>query len=440
MTDRFERVVVVGASVAGVTAVETLRRHGFDGSISLVGDERHAPYDRPPLSKQILTGTWDAARLTLRDDATLDQLRVDMRLGTRAVALDMNGRTVELDHGEYLPYDRLIIATGVAPRHLPAGHDLAGVHLLRTVEDALTLRDHLRPGRHLVVIGAGFLGCEVAASARTAGLQVSIIDPLPVPMLRQLGEVIGGQVADLHREHGVDIRCGIGVRRLLGNQAVTGVELTTGEVVPADVVLVAIGATPATEWLTDSGLILKDGIVCDSKCQAAPGVYAAGDVSRWWHDKLGTYIRLEHRMNATEQAIAAATNLLGADAPFTPIPYFWTDQYDARIQAYGTFPQECSVVIAHGDTHQRRFVARYIHDERITGVLAWNMPKELRAERTHIGQPAASVAGPDEAVSAREWMAAYRATATLQQERHHKDDPTAIKAAPADTYAKEGKE
>ncbi|MGW4126014.1 NAD(P)/FAD-dependent oxidoreductase [Nocardia sp. NPDC004711] len=386
MTGRLDRVVVVGASSAGLTAVETLRRLGFDGAISLVGDESYLPYDRPPLSKQILTGAWNISRLTFRDAATLDRLRVDLRLGIRATALDLNNRTVELRSGEYLPFDGLIIATGIAPRRLAAGHDLAGVHVLRTVDDALALRADLHPGRRLVVIGAGFLGCEVAAAACKAGLEVCIVDPLLVPMARQLGDEIGGHVAALHREHGVDMRCGTAVRSLLGDCKVNGVELATGAVLPADIVLVAIGSVPATDWLTGSGLTLDDGVVCDATCRAAPGVYAAGDVARWWHDTLGTHVRVEHRLNATEQAIAAATNLLGEGTPFTPVPYFWTDQYDARIQAYGTFPPNCHVTITHGDPNERRFIAHYIHDDRITGVLAWNMPRELRAERQHIGQ------------------------------------------------------
>ncbi|MGW4125450.1 NAD(P)/FAD-dependent oxidoreductase [Nocardia sp. NPDC004711] len=391
MTDGLDRVVVVGASVAGVTAVETLRRQGFTGSISLIGDETHLPYDRPPLSKQILSGTWGAERLTFREAAALGRLQVDMRLGVRAVALDLDKCIIKLQNGEHLGYDGLIIATGVVPRRLSVGHDLSGVHVLRTVDDAFALRTHLRPGRRLVVIGAGFLGCEVAAVARKAGLDVCVVDPYPVPMLRQLGDDVGRQVANLHRDHGVDVRAGETVSRLLGDGAVAGVELATGEVLPADLVLVAIGSVPATDWLTGSDLVLNDGIVCDATCRAAPGVYAAGDVARWWHDTLGTYVRVEHRMNATEQAIAAATNLLGADSPFTPVPYFWTDQYDAKIQAYGTFPLGSRVAIVGGDLDERRFLAHYIHEDRIAAVLAWNMPRELRAERTHIGKSVANL-------------------------------------------------
>ncbi|MHC3002248.1 NAD(P)/FAD-dependent oxidoreductase [Gordonia sp. GN26] len=386
MTAGLDHVVVVGASVAGVTAVETLRRRGFGGSISLIGAEPHLPYDRPPLSKQVLTGAWDLSRVTVRDQAAVDELNVDLRLGKCAVGLDTDGRVVELEDGERFGYDGLIIATGVAPRYLAAGHELAGVHVLRTVEDSLALRMDLRAGRRLIVIGAGFLGCEVAAVARTAGLEVTVVDPAPVPMGRQLGDVIGAFATELHRSHGVDIRCGVGVRGLVGEKAVTGVELDNGEVLDADAVLVAIGSTPSTEWLSDSGLTIDNGVVCDATCRAAPGVYAAGDVARWWHATLGTHVRVEHRMNATEQAIAAATNLLGADTPFTPIPYFWTDQYDVKIQAFGTFGQGAVPVITQGGLDEGRFIARYVLDNRVTGVLAWNMPKEIRTERRIVGE------------------------------------------------------
>jgi 3-phenylpropionate/trans-cinnamate dioxygenase ferredoxin reductase component len=381
------RVVVVGASAAGITAVETLRRLGFNGSITLVGDEPHLPYDRPPLSKQVLSGAWDVDRITLRDNARLDQLAVDLRLGTRAVSLDLDGRSVELDDGNHIAYDGLIIATGIAPRRLATGHDLAGVQVLRTVDDALALRSQMTAGRRLVVVGAGFLGCEVAAAARGADMEVSIVDPLAVPMLRQLGEEIGSNVANLHRENGVDLYCGVGVHQLLGDGAVTSVELTTGAILPADLVLVAIGSVPTTDWLAGSGLTLDDGIVCDFTCRAAPGVYAAGDVARWLHPGLGEHIRIEHRTNATEQGIAAASNLLGADSPFSPTPYFWSDQYDARIQAFGTFPPDCRTLIAGGNPDEGRFIVHYIRDNKVMGVLAWNMPKQLRAEIPMIGQP-----------------------------------------------------
>ncbi|MFE3572507.1 NAD(P)/FAD-dependent oxidoreductase [Bacillus subtilis] len=298
----------------------------------------------------------------------------------------MREHSVELDTQRCLPYDGLIIATGVVPRRLPFGHDLAGVHVLRTLDDALALRAQLQPGKRLVVVGGGFLGCDGAAVACRAGLQVSIVDPVPVPMLAHLGGNVGRQVANLHHENGVKLLFGQGVERLLGDVHVTHVELESGTALPADLVLVAVGSRPATDWLADSGLAIEDGVVCDSTCCAAPGVYAAGDVARWWHPELNRHIRIEHRLNAAEQAIAGATNLVGAGAPFLPVPYFWTDQYDARIQAYGICSGDCSVSVVRGDPSQGRFIAHYAREGRISGVLAWNMPKELRAERVNIGR------------------------------------------------------
>ncbi|MEU7800497.1 FAD-dependent oxidoreductase [Micromonospora arborensis] len=364
------RVVIVGASAAGLTAAETLRREGYDGQITLIGDEARPPYDRPPLSKQILSGQWEPDRIALRDER---QLNLDLRLGVAATGLDLHSRTVTLDDGERVGYDGLIIATGVRPRRLSGGH------VLRTLDDALALRAVLGRASHVVVVGAGFLGCEAAASARALGVEVTLVDPLPVPLVRPFGERLGHLVAELHREHGVRLYMNTGVTRLLGD---TNVELTDGSVLDADGVLVAIGATPATGWLTGCGLDLDDGIVCDSTCRAAPGVYAAGDVARWFNPRFNTSMRVEHRMNATEQAMAAAHNLLGDERPFDPIPYFWTDQYDAKIQAYGHFPPGCEMTINHGDVSRRKFIATYAKDGQVTGVLGWNMPRELRQART----------------------------------------------------------
>ncbi|MFD9667979.1 NAD(P)/FAD-dependent oxidoreductase [Rhodococcus sp. NPDC059968] len=386
MSRQLERVVVVGASVAGVTAVETLRRHGFDGSIHLIGDEGHLPYDRPPLSKQVLSGAWDAERVTLRDEAALGLLQADVRLACRATSIDVTDSCVQLDDGNKVPYDGLIIATGVTPRRLSVGHELAGVHVLRTIDDAVALRDELHSGRRLVIVGGGFMGCEVAAVAKRRGLEVCIVDALPVPLFRQFGREIGRRIALLHEEHGVTLQCGVGVRRLIGDTAVTGVQLATGTVLPADLVLVAIGSVPATDWLRGSGLKIDDGVLCDATCRAAPGVYAAGDVARWWHEITGSYVRVEHRLNATEQAINAAANLLGAEETFKPIPYFWTDQYDARIQAYGFFDADCQVTVTQGDFAEGRFLAHFTRSGVVTGVLGWNMPRETRAERDLVWQ------------------------------------------------------
>ncbi|MFJ3310967.1 NAD(P)/FAD-dependent oxidoreductase [Streptomyces sp. NPDC086549] len=376
-----KRIVIVGASAAGLTAAETLRRRGWDGTLTLIGEESRPPYDRPPLSKQILTGAWGPERATLRSLPVLARLRADLRLGQRAVALDVPGRRVRLAGGESIGFDALIIATGVAPRRLPDG-DLAGVHVLRTLDDAIALRAALRTGPRVVVVGAGFLGTEVAAAARAMGLDVTVAEPEPVPVRRPFGDRIGALVAELHRDHGTRLRCGVPVRRLRGaGGRVTGVELGDGTTLPADVVVLALGAAPATGWLEGSGLRLGDGVECDAYCRAAPGIYAAGDVASWPNAHFGTRMRLEHRMNATEQAMAVAGNLLGDATPFAPVPYFWTDQYDTRIQAYGIFPPDADMRIVYGDTSDGHFAATYGHHGRVVGVLGWNAPRQVRTLR-----------------------------------------------------------
>jgi NADPH-dependent 2,4-dienoyl-CoA reductase/sulfur reductase-like enzyme len=293
----------------------------------------------------------------------------------------MATRQVLLDGGDQLDFDGLVIATGVAPRSLP-GADLAGIHLLRSLDDALSLRAHLLARPAVVVVGAGFLGAEVAAVARGMNLDVTLIDPLPVPMYRQFGQRIGELIGHLHTDHGVSVRCGTGVRRFLSTAGrVIGVELTDGSTLDADVVVVAVGASPALNWLADSGLPQSNGIECDTHCQAAPGIYAAGDIASWHNNHFDTRMRLEHRMNATEQAMTVAGNLLGADRPFAPVPYFWTDQYDARIQAYGIFPADADITVLHGQPTSRNFVAGYTHQGKMVGVLGWNSPRELRKLR-----------------------------------------------------------
>ncbi|MFF8029704.1 NAD(P)/FAD-dependent oxidoreductase [Streptomyces sp. NPDC007896] len=375
------RIVIVGASAAGLTAAETLRRRGWDGHLTLIGEESRPPYDRPPLSKQILTGAWESERATLRSLPDLARLRADLRLGQRAVALDVPGRRVRLGGGESVGFDALVIATGVAPRRLPDS-DLAGVHVLRSLDDALALRAALLAGPRVVVVGAGFLGTEVAAAARAMGLEVTVAEPEPVPVRRPFGDRIGGLIAEVHRDHGTRLRCGVPVRRLRGaGGRVTGVELGDGTMLPADVVVLALGAAPATGWLEGSGLRLGDGVECDAYCQAAPGIYAAGDVASWPNAHFGTRMRLEHRMNATEQAMAVAGNLLGDATPFAPVPYFWTDQYDTRIQAYGIFPPDAEMRIVYGDPSDGRFAASYGHRGRVAGVLGWNAPRQVRMLR-----------------------------------------------------------
>ncbi|SEG88124.1 Reductase C-terminal [Thermomonospora echinospora] len=370
-----QNVVVVGGGAAGVAAVESLRREGYGDSLVLLGEEPALPYDRPPLSKQVLTGAWDDERTRLREEGHYADLDVRLLHG-RACALDAERRLVRLDDGSDLAFDGLVIATGVQPRRLPEGHRLAGVHVLRSHPDLVELRTAFRACRRVVIVGAGFLGMEVAASARGMGLDVTVVDPLPQPMIRQVGPEVAAAVAGLHRDRGVDVRTGAGVGGLQGEDGqVTAVALSDGTVLPADCVLVAIGAVPAVEWLSGSGLPLGDGVECDEYCRAAPGIYAAGDVASWINPRYGRRMRLEHRMNATEQGAAAAHNLLHGDVkPFSPLPYFWTDQYEVKIQAHGILPEGSEVTVEEGSVDGGKFVAVYRTDGEITGVLGWNAP------------------------------------------------------------------
>ncbi|MGW0433404.1 NAD(P)/FAD-dependent oxidoreductase [Micromonospora sp. NPDC003197] len=374
------RVVVVGASAAGLAAAETLRREGYDGSLTLIGAELDAPYDRPPLSKQILASTWEADRLALRTAAQLTALDLDLRLGATATGLDLVTRVVQLADDEAVAYDGLIVATGVRPRRLPGQ---GGAHVLRTLGDALALRQRLRPGRHLVVVGAGFLGAEAAAVARGLGCRVTLLEPAPVPLAHAVGTDIGRVLSSAHLEHGVELRTGVTVSAVGNN----GVHLTDGELIEADEVLVAIGSQPNTEWLEGSGLELADGLVCDEYSAAAPYVYGAGDVARWHNPLFGVSMRIEHRTNAAEQGMAAARNLLHPQArkPFAPVPYFWSDQYDMKIHAYGYLRGHDAVQIVDGDLDQRKFVAAYRFGDRLAGVLAVGMPpKAIRPWRQAI--------------------------------------------------------
>ena len=373
------RIVVVGASAAGLLAAETLRRGGFAGTLTLIGAEPDGPYDRPPLSKQILSGQWEADRLCLRTERQLAALQLDLRLGLTATGLDLDAHLLRLADGEQVPYDGLVVATGVRPRQLPG----PPAHLLRTLDDALQLRKRLGPGRRLAVVGAGFLGAEAAAVARGLGCEVVLLEPAAVPLLHAVGEQVGRVLAQAHRDHGVDLRTGTAVAAVADG----GVRLADGALVEADEVLVAIGSLPNTEWLESSGLPLADGLRCDQYCAAAAGVYGAGDVARWHNPRFGVPMRIEHRTNAAEQGMAAARNLLHPDArtPFAPVPYFWSDQYDLKLQAYGYLPGHDTVEIVEGKLEDRKFLAAYRRAGRLVGALALGLaPKAIRPWRQAI--------------------------------------------------------
>ena len=373
-----DSILIVGGGAAGLAAIETLRSEGYAGALTMVCDEPELPYDRPPLSKQVLTGAWDVERTRFREAAHYADLGIRLVRG-RAGALDADGRTVYLSDGYPLRFDGLIIATGVRPRRLPGGHDLAGVHVLRDHPDVAALRGAFASAPAVVIVGGGFLGMEVAAAARGLGLDVTVIEPLAQPMVRQVGPAIGAEVARLHREHGVDLRTGIGVSGLEGDGGrVTGVALTDGSVVPADCVLVSIGAVPETDWLRTSGLAIGDGVECDEFCRAAPGIYAAGDVASWVNPRYQRRMRVEHRMNATEQGRAAAVNLLKGDVqPFAPVPYFWSDQYNVKLQVHGRLSEGAEIAIEDGSPADGKFVALFRTDGAPIAALGWNSPARL---------------------------------------------------------------
>ncbi|MGK3998835.1 NAD(P)/FAD-dependent oxidoreductase [Sorangium sp. So ce1024] len=378
-------VLVVGASVGGLAVAEALRREGYAGRLTLLGAERHLPYDRPPLSKKVLSGAMDPAGTQLRPEAALAKLDAELILGDAAVRLDAGAREVETATGRRLRAEVVVLATGLEPRRLPEQDRWAGVHVLRTLDDALALRADLLAGPRVVVVGDGVLGTEIAATARGMGLAVTLVGPQSAPLEGQLGALVGGYLASLHAEQGVALRLGVAVEGLVGaGGRVAGVRLANGEVLPADVVVVAIGSRPATGWLAGSGLQIADGIVCDSRCRAAEGIYAVGDVAFWVHEGLGTGLRLENRSNAVEQGMAVAANIVGKDRPYTPVPYFWTDQFDVKIQVHGLLAGHTEVAIVDGDPARRQFVAVYGRGGRVTGVVGWNMVKQARVYRQHV--------------------------------------------------------
>jgi 3-phenylpropionate/trans-cinnamate dioxygenase ferredoxin reductase component len=379
-----DTIAVIGGSLAGIRSAEALRRRGFSGRLVLVGEEMERPYDRPPLSKELLRGDREPEQIRLNKPDAFDALALDLRLGVRAQSLDVATKSVALSNGETIAYDGLVIATGATARPLPGTRPLAGLFTLRTLDDALALRGALEQSPRVVVVGAGFIGAEVAATCRKRGLGVTIVEPLAQPMARVLAPEIGAVCAGAHRDQGVDLRLGVGVAAVEGGERVERVKLSDGSAITADVVVVGIGAVPATGWLASSGLELADGVVCDATCATrAPGVVAAGDVARWHHEGYRELLRIEHWTNAVEQADAAAARLLdGPSTPaFAPIPFVWSDQYDLKIQAAGRIAPDDEVFVAHGSLAERRFVALFGRKGVLRGALAINRVRQLMGYR-----------------------------------------------------------
>ncbi|WP_030236128.1 NAD(P)/FAD-dependent oxidoreductase [Streptomyces sp. NRRL S-350] len=382
-------VAVVGAGAAGLHTVEALRRAGYDGRLTLIGAETEPPYERPPLSKQLLAGGWQPERLTLRSPQALDDLDLDLRLGVRAERLDRQDRAVHLSDGRRVRCDAVVLATGVRPRRLPgADAASAGAHVLRTLADALALRAELRPGASLLVVGGGLLGAEAAATAVGLGVEVTWLVSTATPLAGVLGAETAALLTARHREHGVRIRQGVAAEVLRRGGRAAGVRLADGTELGADVVLMAIGSVPETEWLAGSGIQVEDGVVCDAHCAAGPGVWAAGDAASWPDPRTGRRRRLEQRTNATEQALCVARNLLagpdGARQAYAPVPYLWTDQYDLRVQAYGSPGGADRLELVDGSLAERRFAAACVRDGLVVGAVGIASARALRQVRAQV--------------------------------------------------------
>ncbi|WP_330256058.1 FAD-dependent oxidoreductase [Nocardia sp. NBC_00565] len=384
------RIAVVGASAAGLSVVEGVRRAGYAGRLTLIGEEQHLPYDRPPLSKQLLAGEWDTERLLLRAPEAITTLDLDLRLGSAAVALDTRAGEISLADGSRVGYDALVVATGTRARRLRGTEGVAGVHVLRTLEDALALREDLAARPHLLVVGGGFVGAEAAAVARGLGCEVTLVTDTAQPMSDALGDDLGAMLRAVHVEHGVRIESGVLVDQVLtADWQATGVRLADGRTIAADAVLVGIGAQPNVEWLTGSGVPVGNGVECDATLYAGSGVWAAGDVASWPHPHTGEPRRIEHRTNAAEQGLAVARNILAGPehaTPFDSVPYVWSDQYDLKVQIYGRTRGADQVRIVEGSLEDRKLVALYGKGGRVCGVAGVNLPRATRTYRNAVAE------------------------------------------------------
>jgi NADPH-dependent 2,4-dienoyl-CoA reductase/sulfur reductase-like enzyme len=375
------RLVVVGAGLAGASVVNEARALGFAGEVTLVGCEAAPPYDRPPLSKDHLVDDAEPGLVPL----LADDVDVTLRLGTAATGLDVRKRVVSTTAGE-LRYDALVIATGSAPRPLPDLPSLDGVTALRTATDASSARARIDTGAHVVVVGAGFIGGEVASSARRRGAEVTMVEALDLPLVHAVGPLVAERLACLHREHGVEMRTGRVVKELVGTDRVEKVRLDDGSVLAADLVVVGIGVTPVTGWLKGSGVALNDGVACTPYLESTvPDVWAAGDVARWVNPWSGRSVRMEHWTAATEQAQAVVRNALTTEpAPCRIVPYFWSEWHGHRIQMLGEPSDEVEVTVSGGATDP--FHAIYRYDGKLVGGFALDSTRDLMRRRASISE------------------------------------------------------
>jgi 3-phenylpropionate/trans-cinnamate dioxygenase ferredoxin reductase component len=374
--------VIVGASLAGAKAAETLREEGFDGRVVLIGAEEERPYERPPLSKDYLRGEVGRDKVYVHDESFYAEHDIELRLGRSGVSLDTSSNELALDGGERLRYDRLLLATGAEPRRLPIpGAELDGVLYLRSVEDSDALRGRLDRGGAVVVVGSGWIGAEVAASARQRGLEVTVVDPLSVPLERVLGVEVGTIYRDIHSEHGVQMLMGTGVEAFQGDKAVERVRTSDGQELDCDFVVVGVGVEPRTELALEAGIAVDNGVVVNEELHTSvPGVFAAGDVANAHHPFYGERIRVEHWANALNQGPAAARNMLDQPAAYERLPYFFSDQYDVGME-YTGFARQWDRVVFRGDPAGREFVAFWLVEDRVVAgmnVNVWDVTDPIK--------------------------------------------------------------
>ena len=379
--------VIVGAGIAGNAAAETLRKQGFEGKVHLVGAEPHRPYDRPPLSKEFLSGSKEQDKLFFKPEDFYAEHSIQLHLGTEATALDPTSKTLTLADGASLRFDKLLLATGSRVRTLPIpGSELEGIHYLRTIDDSQAIAQSMNSASRVVIVGAGFIGSEVAAVCKTAGLEVTVLEIQPQPMAHILGEEMGAIYANLHTSRGIDLRLQEGISGIRGSSRAEQVITDQGNAIDCDFVVIGVGIAPDTTLAKSAGLEVDRGILVDEHCQTShPDIYAAGDVANWFHPGLGHRLRVEHWDNALNQGAAAAKSMLGAPEPYSPTLYFWSDQYDLNIQYLG-HATEWDEIAIRGNPGEEKFTAFYLKDGSVHGALVVNNFRDIRPTRTLIGQ------------------------------------------------------
>jgi 3-phenylpropionate/trans-cinnamate dioxygenase ferredoxin reductase component len=377
-----ETHVIVGASLAGAKAAETLREEGFDGRVVLVGSEHERPYERPPLSKDYLRGEVDREKVYVHDENFYVEHDIELRLGRTALSLDTANAQLELDDGEQLSYDRLLLATGAEPRRLSVpGAELDGVFYLRSVRDSDSLRQRLDRGGAVLVVGAGWIGAEVAVSARQRGLDVTVVEPASVPLERVLGKEIGAVYRDIHTDQGVRMLMGIGVEAFEGDGVVERVRTSDGQIIDCDLVVVGVGVQPRTTLAVQAGMAVDNGVLADEHLQTSvPGVFAAGDVANSDHPFYGERIRVEHWANALNQGPVAARNMVGHNVAYDRLPYFFSDQYDVGME-YTGFARAWDRVVFRGDPATRGFVAFWLVEDCVVAgmnINVWDVTDSIK--------------------------------------------------------------